>query len=82
MHDLPDDAQNTIEQCMDIDQSGMKSMLIQFCGKYYVYKGAAGDEKVAYEDVGLIIGACKLAFLAKIVASYVFELREKCFRES
>eukprot|EP00957_Ditylum_brightwellii_P125519 9567517-Ditylum_brightwellii.AAC.1 len=69
---------NTISQCMDIVQFGMKSTLIQFRGKYYVYCRAASEE-VMDKDVVLAIGAYESAFFANIVASYVFEKTEECF---
>ena len=76
---LPAAARETIDLCMDIVQFGMKSTLIQFQGRYYVYKGAAKVREILEEDVALAIGAYKLAFLANIMASYVFEETEGCF---
>eukprot|EP00957_Ditylum_brightwellii_P088761 6759449-Ditylum_brightwellii.AAC.1 len=64
---------------MEIVQFGMKSTLIQFRGRYFVYKGAAKDEDLLDKDVTLAIGAYESALLADIVASYVFEEREECF---
>eukprot|EP00957_Ditylum_brightwellii_P037389 2829725-Ditylum_brightwellii.AAC.1 len=58
---------------MDIVQFGMKSTLIQFRGHYYVYKGAVKGKELSDEDVALAIGAYESAFLADIVASYIFE---------
>eukprot|EP00957_Ditylum_brightwellii_P097146 7398293-Ditylum_brightwellii.AAC.1 len=58
---------------MDIVQLGMKRKLIQFSGKYYIYKGVAKGKELSDEDVALAIGAYEAAFLANIVASYVFE---------
>eukprot|EP00957_Ditylum_brightwellii_P047219 3586024-Ditylum_brightwellii.AAC.1 len=69
-----------IDLCMGIVQFGMKSTLIQLRGRYYVYKGAAKDKELSDKDVALAIGAYKSAFLANIVASYMFEETEKCFR--
>eukprot|EP00957_Ditylum_brightwellii_P153047 11650071-Ditylum_brightwellii.AAC.1 len=48
--DLPEEAKETINMCMDIVQFGMKSTLIQFRGKYYVYKGAAKGKELSDED--------------------------------
>eukprot|EP00957_Ditylum_brightwellii_P044136 3349128-Ditylum_brightwellii.AAC.1 len=67
--------------CMDIVQFGMKSTLIQLRSKYFVYNGAAKDKNLSNEDVALAIRAYKSAFLANIVAPYVFEETEECFRE-
>eukprot|EP00957_Ditylum_brightwellii_P134815 10278681-Ditylum_brightwellii.AAC.1 len=66
---------------MDIVQFGMKSTLIQFRCWYYVYKGAAKDEDLSDENVALAIGAYKLAFLADIMVSYMFEKTEEHFIE-
>eukprot|EP00957_Ditylum_brightwellii_P064407 4888358-Ditylum_brightwellii.AAC.1 len=55
----------------------MKSMLIQFKGHYYVYKGATKGREISEEDIALAIGAYELAFLANIVASYVFKETEE-----
>eukprot|EP00957_Ditylum_brightwellii_P105858 8072990-Ditylum_brightwellii.AAC.1 len=64
---------------MDIVQFGMKSTLIQFKGRYFIYKGAAKGKEILEEDVALAIGAYVSAFLANIVASYVFDETEECF---
>eukprot|EP00957_Ditylum_brightwellii_P148789 11327651-Ditylum_brightwellii.AAC.1 len=55
--DFPEESTNTINQCMDIIQFGMKSTLIQFRGKYYVYHRAVKEEEVADKDIVLAIGA-------------------------
>eukprot|EP00957_Ditylum_brightwellii_P196308 14956275-Ditylum_brightwellii.AAC.1 len=62
---------------MDIVQFGMKSTLIQFKGCYFIYQGAAKGKEISNEDVALAIGAYESAFLADIVASYVFEETEE-----
>eukprot|EP00957_Ditylum_brightwellii_P102201 7790715-Ditylum_brightwellii.AAC.1 len=59
----------------------MKSTLIQLRGQSFVYKGAAKDKELSDEDAALAIRAYELAFLADIVASYVFEETEECFSE-
>eukprot|EP00957_Ditylum_brightwellii_P063512 4820868-Ditylum_brightwellii.AAC.1 len=64
---------------MDIVQFGMKSTLIQFIGQYFIYQGAAKGKDLSDKDVALAIGAYKSAFLANIVASYIFEEMDKCF---
>eukprot|EP00957_Ditylum_brightwellii_P191655 14591428-Ditylum_brightwellii.AAC.1 len=66
---------------MDIVQFRMKSTLIQFRGQHYVYQGAAKGKELSDKDVALAIGAYELAFLADIVATYVFEEMEECFRQ-
>eukprot|EP00957_Ditylum_brightwellii_P102283 7797420-Ditylum_brightwellii.AAC.1 len=77
--DLLTEARETIDMCMDIAQFGMKSTLIQFKGCYFIYQGAAKGKEISEEDVALAIGAYESAFLADIVASYVFEEMEECF---
>eukprot|EP00957_Ditylum_brightwellii_P193602 14742985-Ditylum_brightwellii.AAC.1 len=57
----------------------MKSTLIQFKGRYFVYKGAAKGKEISEENIPLAIGAYESAFLADIVASYVFKETEECF---
>eukprot|EP00957_Ditylum_brightwellii_P208876 15359351-Ditylum_brightwellii.AAC.1 len=64
---------------MDIVQFGMKSTLIQFKGQCFIYQGAAKGKEILDEGVTLAIGAYESAFLAGIVASYVFEETEECF---
>eukprot|EP00957_Ditylum_brightwellii_P051456 3901143-Ditylum_brightwellii.AAC.1 len=78
--DLPDEEKNTIKQCTDVVQFGMKSTLVQFRGKYYVYRKATREGGVADKYVVLATGTYKSAFLADIIASYVFKKREECFR--
>eukprot|EP00957_Ditylum_brightwellii_P072231 5490928-Ditylum_brightwellii.AAC.1 len=58
---------------MDIMQFGMKSTLIQFRGQYYVNQRAAKEKELLGKDMALAIGAYELAFLADIVAFYLFE---------
>eukprot|EP00957_Ditylum_brightwellii_P129621 9888012-Ditylum_brightwellii.AAC.1 len=70
-----------IDLYMDIVQFRMKSTLIQFRGRYYVYKEAAKGKELSDKDVALAIGAYESAFLANIVASYVFEETGECFTE-
>eukprot|EP00957_Ditylum_brightwellii_P168325 12813387-Ditylum_brightwellii.AAC.1 len=62
---------------MDIVQFGMKSTLIQFKGRYFIYQGATKGKEISEEDVALAIRAYESAFLAVIVASYVFEETEE-----
>eukprot|EP00957_Ditylum_brightwellii_P095153 7247564-Ditylum_brightwellii.AAC.1 len=77
--DLPAEPRETIDLCMDIVQFSMKSTLIQFKGRYFIYQGAAKGIKILDEDIAQAIGAYKSAFLADIMASYVFEETEECF---
>eukprot|EP00957_Ditylum_brightwellii_P122423 9334819-Ditylum_brightwellii.AAC.1 len=65
---------------MDIAQFGIKSTLIQFRGKCYIYNRAAKDREVSEEDVALAIDAYESFFLANIVASFVLEKTEEFSR--
>eukprot|EP00957_Ditylum_brightwellii_P052793 4002812-Ditylum_brightwellii.AAC.1 len=65
---LPDAVKETTNMYMDIIQFGMKSTLIQFRGKYYIYKGAAKGKELSDKDVAFMIGAYEAAFLANIFA--------------
>eukprot|EP00957_Ditylum_brightwellii_P003237 246706-Ditylum_brightwellii.AAC.1 len=47
--------------------------------RYFVYQGATKGKEILDEDATLAIGAYKSAFLADIMASYVFEETEECF---
>eukprot|EP00957_Ditylum_brightwellii_P173473 13207420-Ditylum_brightwellii.AAC.1 len=66
---------------MDIVRFGMKNTLIQFKGRYFVYQGTAKGKEISDEDIALAIGAYQSSFLADIVASYVFEETEECFKK-
>eukprot|EP00957_Ditylum_brightwellii_P210832 15365451-Ditylum_brightwellii.AAC.2 len=55
-----------------------KSMLIQYYGQYYAYKGVAKGKTMAAEDIVLAIGAYESAFCADIVSSYIFKMTETC----
>eukprot|EP00957_Ditylum_brightwellii_P111709 8520287-Ditylum_brightwellii.AAC.1 len=46
----------------------------------FVYQGAAKGKELSNEDVALAIGAYESAFLANIVASYMFEETGECFK--
>eukprot|EP00957_Ditylum_brightwellii_P007099 538679-Ditylum_brightwellii.AAC.1 len=76
---LPATTRETIDLCMGIVQFVMKSTLIQFRGQYYVYQGASKGNELSDKDVALAISAYESAFLANIMASYVFEETEECF---
>eukprot|EP00957_Ditylum_brightwellii_P119350 9105072-Ditylum_brightwellii.AAC.1 len=73
---LPTTARETIDLCMNIVQFGMKSTVIQIRHQYFVYQGAVKGKELSDEDVALAICAYKLAFLANIMASYIFEEME------
>ena len=64
---LTSEVKKTINLCLDLVQLGMSSTLIYFDGEYYKYHGGEREEQ------GLAIGAYEFAFLADLVASYLFE---------
>ena len=57
----------TINLCLELIHLGMSSTLICFDGEYYEYHGGKKEEQ------GLAIGGYESAFLANLVASYLFE---------
>ena len=64
---LTREAKKTINLCLDLIQFGMSSTLISFDGEYYEYHEGESEEQ------GLDIGGYESAFLADLVASYIFE---------
>eukprot|EP00957_Ditylum_brightwellii_P211242 15365943-Ditylum_brightwellii.AAC.1 len=52
----------------------MKNTLVSFQDKYFAYKGAVKGDNFTNEDVALAIGGYKSAFLANLVALYLFEM--------
>eukprot|EP00957_Ditylum_brightwellii_P026628 2013265-Ditylum_brightwellii.AAC.1 len=63
-------------------QFGMKNTLVSFRDKYFNYKGAAKGDDLTVEDSALAIGGFESAFLADLVASYLFEMTGKKFIEA
>ena len=59
---------------MDLIQFGMSSTPISFDREYYEYHGGEREEQ------GLAIGGYKSAFLADLVASYLFDKASPIFR--
>ena len=57
----------TINLCLELIRFGMSSTLICFDGDYYEYHGGEKAEQ------GLAIGGYESAFLADLVASYLFK---------
>ena len=64
---LTRETKKTINFCLDLIQFGMRSTLISFDGEYYEYHGGEIEEQ------GSEIGGYESAFLADLVASYLFE---------
>ena len=64
---LTAETKKTINLCLEIICFGMSSTLIYFDSKYYTYHGGEREEQ------GLLIGGYESAFLADLVASYLFE---------
>eukprot|EP00957_Ditylum_brightwellii_P056720 4298419-Ditylum_brightwellii.AAC.1 len=54
---------------------GMRNTLVNFRDKFYVYQGAAKGQDLSEEDVALAIGMFESAFLADLVALFVFKKR-------
>eukprot|EP00957_Ditylum_brightwellii_P124605 9497054-Ditylum_brightwellii.AAC.1 len=53
-----------------------------FREKFYIYQGAANGQDLSEEDAVLAIGAFELAFLADLVALFVFEKTVVCFKST
>ena len=60
-------SKKTVNICLDLIRFGMSSTLISFYSKYYEYHGSKK------EGQGLAIGGYESAFLAELVASYLFD---------
>ena len=71
---LTSEVKKIINICLDLIQFGMNSTLISFHGEYYEYHGGEREEQ------GLAIGGYESAFLADLVASYLFEKATPIFR--
>eukprot|EP00957_Ditylum_brightwellii_P096159 7326183-Ditylum_brightwellii.AAC.1 len=72
---LPEEDRKTINACLGMIKFGMRSTLIQYHGKYYVYKGVTKGKTMEDEDISLTIGAYKSAFCA----SCIFKMTEISF---
>ena len=64
---LTTETKNTINLYLEIIHFGISSTLISFDNDYYEYHGREKEEQ------GLAIGGYQSAFLADLVASYLFE---------
>ena len=71
---LTSETKKTINLCLDLIQFGMSYTIISFDGEYYEY------HRWEREEQGLAIGGYESAFLADLVASYLFEKSKPIFR--
>ena len=71
---ITSEVKKTINLCLDLIQFGMSSTLISFDREYYEYHGGEREEQ------GLAIGGYESAFLAVLVASYLFKKSISIFR--
>eukprot|EP00957_Ditylum_brightwellii_P170378 12968319-Ditylum_brightwellii.AAC.1 len=60
-----------LDMCMV--QIGMKSTLVNFQDKRYIYWGVAKGEYLADNGVALAIGSYESTFLVDLVASFIFK---------
>eukprot|EP00957_Ditylum_brightwellii_P117498 8961341-Ditylum_brightwellii.AAC.1 len=79
---LSEEDKQKIKLGMEVAHFGMKRTLVSFQDKYFVYKGAAKGANLINEDVALAIGVYKSAFLANLVALYLFEMAGSKFIEA
>ena len=64
----------TIATCLEIIKFGMSTTFIQFKDQYWLYGGGLTVDKK-----GLTIGGFELAWLADLVAAYIFQNSEDLF---
>jgi hypothetical protein len=74
---LSKEAWETIENCLTMIASGMKSTLFTFQDVYYEYDGDADPD-----DRGLTIGGYESAWLANLVWAYLLNNTQHLFEES
>ena len=72
---LPKSQQPTVKLCLKLIAFGMSSTLLKFEEKYYEY----GEKGI--KTKGLAIGGYESAFLADLVASYLFKKCNNQFKE-
>eukprot|EP00957_Ditylum_brightwellii_P003468 262534-Ditylum_brightwellii.AAC.1 len=72
----------TLESCLSMIAFGMQTTLTPFKDRYFNYKGAAGRDRneINKDNNGLAIGSFKAALCADLCATYIFKMREQCFR--
>eukprot|EP00957_Ditylum_brightwellii_P032800 2486690-Ditylum_brightwellii.AAC.1 len=63
-------------------QFGMKNTLVSYRDKYFVYKGTVKGADLTVDNVALAKGGYNSAFLADLVASYLFEMTGRKFIEA
>eukprot|EP00957_Ditylum_brightwellii_P012897 974590-Ditylum_brightwellii.AAC.1 len=79
-NNLPAVVKRQVEECLGLVKFGIKSILLKFWDKLYMYRGAAeGEENLTNENAGLTLRAFGLAFLADIVVLYNFKMTELLF---
>eukprot|EP00957_Ditylum_brightwellii_P051945 3940216-Ditylum_brightwellii.AAC.1 len=71
----------TLESCLSMIVFGMQTTLTRFRDRYFNYRGVAGEKEneIDEDNNGLTIGSFKSAFCADLCATYIFEMRERCF---
>ena len=72
---LPKSQKSNVKLCLELIAFGVSSTLLIFEDKYYEY----GEKGI--ETKGLAIGGYESAFLADLVASYLFEKCSNQFKE-
>ena len=65
---VPEEEKERMATCLRLTQFGMGNTLLTFDGRYYEYRSAATDPSQS----GLTIGGYESAWLADLVASYLF----------
>ena len=71
---LKKEEKETIAKCLDMIKFGMSTTFIQFKDQYWLYGGG-----LAVDEKGLTIGGFESAWLADLVAAYIFQNSEDLF---
>jgi hypothetical protein len=74
---LPNDLQDTVEDCLETVRFGMKSTLFTFQDQFYEYDG---EENI--DDGGLTIGGYEAAWLADVVGAYILDNTQHLYEET
>eukprot|EP00957_Ditylum_brightwellii_P052720 3996623-Ditylum_brightwellii.AAC.1 len=63
---------------------GIQTTLTRFKDRYFNYRGTAGEKEneTDEDDNGLAIGSFEAAFCVDLCATYIFEMKERCFHHT
>ena len=75
---LSNEDKDTIAKCLKLIKFGMSNTLLTFQGRYYEYRGMSHDST----QCGLTIGGYESAWLADLVASFIFVQTDDLFQST